>query len=416
MSKEVIVIGGGIMGLCSAYYLHKEGHKVTVIDKSDFTKGASYVNAGYITPSHIISLAAPGMITKGLKWMFNPESPFYVKPRLDADFLHWAWLFKKSATAKQVEASIPVIKDINLLSRELYEDMKNASEFNFFHQHKGLLMYYQTDKAGEAEWNVGKRAIKEGLSVENLSKEAVQKLEPNVDLNIKGAVYYHCDAHMTPNEFMQQLKLYLETSGVRIMANEEVKDIKVVSDAITEITTNKQSYKADEFVLATGAWTQNLAKKLQLKVPIQAGKGYRINVERDLQITIPAILMEAKVAVTPMNGFTRFAGTMEIGGINHTINKTRVNAIAKAGEHYYKGLKIQQKELDTAQCGLRPCSPDGVPYIGKLPKVNNVTIAAGHAMMGWSLGPATGKLVSEIISGKKTSLNLQPFAVDRFVG
>ena len=126
MSKSVIVIGGGIIGLCSAYYLQKEGHKVTVIDKSDYSSGASYVNAGYITPSHIISLAAPGMINKGIKWMFNSSSPFYVKPRLDLDFLKWSCQFKKSATKAKVEKAIPIIKDINLLSRELYQKMKNA--------------------------------------------------------------------------------------------------------------------------------------------------------------------------------------------------------------------------------------------------------------------------------------------------
>jgi D-amino-acid dehydrogenase len=414
MSKEIVIIGGGIIGLCSAYYLQKEGHKITVIDKSDFSSGASYVNAGYITPSHIISLAAPGMISKGIKWMFNPASPFYVKPRFDIDFLKWSLAFKKSATAVKVEKSIPVIKDINLLSRELYQELKSSKEFDFFYQHKGLLMYYQTEKAGEEEWNVGKKAIELGLKVENLSKEEVTKIEKNVDLNIKGAVFYQSDAHMTPNEFMPQLKSYLEKKGVTILANEEVKNIEIKNDKLVSVTTENHVLNADEFVIATGSWTQNFAKKLNIDIPVQAGKGYRVNVNRETNITIPAILMEAKVAVTPMNGFTRFAGTMEIGGINHKINPVRVNAIAKAGQQYFPNLKINQEEKDEAQCGLRPLSPDGLPYIGKSTKCKNVTFATGHAMMGWSLGPATGKLVSEIISDKKTSLDLSPFHVDRF--
>lgn len=413
MAKSVIIIGGGIIGLCSAYYLQREGHKVTVVDKSDFTSGASYVNAGYITPSHIISLAAPGMINKGIKWMFNSESPFYVKPRLNYDFLKWSWAFKKSATAQKVEKAIPVIKDINLLSRELYEDLKSSGDFDFFYQHKGLLMYYQTEKAGEEEWKVGQRAIQEGLKVENLSKEQVQKIEKNVDLNIKGAVYYHSDAHMTPNEFMPQLKTYLKKNGVSILGNEEVLDIMVANQKITGIKTTNLHIKSDEFVIATGSWSQNLAKKLGVDIPIQAGKGYRVNTKSETNITIPAILMEAKVAVTPMNGFTRFAGTMEIGGINDIINPVRVNAIAKAAESYYPNLRVNEQEKEAAKCGLRPCSPDGLPYIGKSFKCKNVTFATGHAMMGWSLGPATGKLVSEIISDKKRSLDLSPFHIDR---
>ncbi|XRE43699.1 D-amino acid dehydrogenase family protein in hydroxy-L-proline catabolic cluster [Tenacibaculum discolor] len=414
MSKEIIIIGGGIIGLSSAYYLQKEGHKVTVIEKSDFSSGASFANAGIITPSHIVSLAAPGMISKGLKWMLSSTSPLSIKPRLDYDFLQWAWFFKKSATHTKVAASIPVIKDINLFSRELYEEIKSSKDFDFHYQHKGLMMYYKTDKMGEEEWNVGKLGIKEGLKVEHLTKEKTQKLEPNIQLNIKGAVYYHSDAHMTPSEYMKQLKMYLEQNNVTFLSNEEVLDFHVSNNKVKSITTKNNTIVAEEFILTTGSWTQKLTKKLGINIPVQAGKGYRINVKNDTGITIPAILTEAKVAVTPMNGFTRFGGMMEIAGINNKINKKRVNAIVNASKSYYNNLNISQKEIDNVESGLRPCSPDGLPYIGKLSNLKNVTIAAGHAMMGWSLAPATGKLVSEIIDDKKTSLDITPFSVERF--
>ena len=412
--KHCIIIGGGIIGLSTAYYLQKEGHQVTVIDKSDFTSGASYVNAGFITPSHIVSLAAPGMITQGIKWMFNSSSPFYVKPRLDIDFLKWTWAFKKSATAKKVAASIPVIRDINLLSRDLYEEIKASNDFNFHYEHKGLMMYYQSDKVGEHEWELGEKALKAGLHAEHLtSMDAIRKYEPTADLNVKGAVYFDCDAHMTPSDFMPEMVKYLKSKGVQVFANEEVKDIIVKNKKVAAVITNRTMYEADEVVLAAGSWSPLLTKKLGLKIPIQAGKGYRINVKKETNITVPSILCEAKVAVTPMTGFTRFAGTMEIDGINHNINPARVNAIANAAKNFYNGLEISQKEKDAAECGLRPCSPDGLPYIGKSSKCDNLTIAAGHAMMGWSLGPATGKLVTEIISNKKTSLDLSSFHPDR---
>jgi D-amino-acid dehydrogenase len=413
MSKKVVIIGGGIVGLCSAYYLQKEGHQVTVIDKSDFTSGASHVNAGYITPSHLISLAHPGIINQGIKWMFNSASPFYVKPRLDPEFLKWTWAFKKSANAKKVESSVRVIRDINLLTRDLYEDLKTSNEFDFHYERKGLLMAYQTDKAGEGEWKVGQRAIKEGLSAENLSKEEVQKMEPNANLNIKGAIFYDCDAHTSPSDFMQQMLSHLKGLGVEILANEEVVDVEISNKKITKVITDKRGIASDEVVLAAGSWSPLVSKKIGLNLLIQAGKGYRINVARELGITMPTILMEAKVAVTPMSGFTRFAGTMEIGGINHDINPVRVNAIAEASKKFYNGLEITEQEKNDAQCGLRPCSPDGLPFIGKSSKCYNLTVASGHAMMGWSLGPATGKLVSEIVSDKKTSLDLNPFHPDR---
>lgn len=414
MSKKVVIIGGGIIGLCSAYYLQKENHEVVVVDKSDFSSGASYVNAGIITPSHIIPLAAPGMITKGIKWMFNSSSPFYVKPRLNIDFLEWSWLFKKSATKQKVITAIPVIRDINLLSRSLYEEMKSERALDFFYEHKGLLMLYKTEKAGEDEWNTGKKAIECGLKVANLSQDELRKLEPSVDNSIKGAVHYLSDAHMSPSEFMRQMKSYLVNKGVVFKSGTEVKSFNVKSNSIESIKTKDEEIHFDELVVASGSWTQNLLKELQLKVPIQAGKGYRIDVQKETNITIPSILLEAKVAVTPMDGYTRFAGTMEIGGINHIINPKRVDAITKAATNYYSDLEISNEAKLAADCGLRPCSPDGLPYIGRVSSFINLTVAAGHAMMGWSLGPATGKLVSEIISDNKTSIDITPFRVERF--
>ena len=256
MSKKVVVIGGGIIGLCSAYYLQKEGHEVTVIDKSDFTSGASYVNAGYLTPSHIISLAAPGMITKGIKWMFNSESPFFVKPRLDSEFLKWSLAFKKSANAKKVENSIPVIRDINLLSRDLYEDLKASKEFDFHYERKGLLMAYQTDKVGEAEWEVGERLIEAGLNAEMLTKEEIKKREPNANLNVKGGVFYDCDGHTTPSDFMPKMVEHLKNLGVEILAKEDTQKAKIGF-------TNKEN---EDLSIENDAGDINLKPKGNIKI------------------------------------------------------------------------------------------------------------------------------------------------------
>ncbi|WP_281542802.1 NAD(P)/FAD-dependent oxidoreductase [Maribacter aestuarii] len=414
MSKNILIIGGGIVGLSTAYFLCKEGHQVTVVDKSDITSGASFVNAGYITPSHIIPLASPGMIRIGLKMMFNSASPFYMKPRLDWDFLKWSWYFHKSSTAEKVERAIPVIKDINIISRELYSDIKNSGDLGEFQlERKGLLMLYKTDASYEHEAEVAKKASFLGLEVKELNKIELDEIEPNIKIDAKGAIHYECDGHTTPTEFMPKMMNYLKSAGVSIRLNEEVLDLKTSDGKISEIKSNKQVYTPDEVVLAAGSWSGKLAKKLDLKLPLQAGKGYRINVARETGISIPAILMEAKMAVTPMKGFTRFAGTMEFSGINTKIRKERVHAIANGARRFYPELEIRQEEIDQAQTGMRPVSPDGLPYIGKSDTYNNLIIATGHAMMGWSLGPATGKLVSEIIDGKKTSMSIDAFLPSR---
>ncbi|MHA7058780.1 NAD(P)/FAD-dependent oxidoreductase [Aquimarina sp. M1] len=413
MSKNIIIIGGGIIGLCSAYYLHKEGHKITVIDQSSMDFGASYVNAGYLTPSHIIPLAAPGVMKKGLKWMFDPGSPFFIKPRLKSDFLQWVWAFKKSCSSENVARSISSIKDINLLSRELFNEIKQEENFKFQLERKGLLMICQTEKMLEEEIRVAEIAKNEGLPVRELSLKELQKLEPDVQIQAKGAIHYECDGHTTPHMFMEEMKMYLESSSVVFIKNEKIKDINIDNGRIVSVSSDTKTYIANEFVLAAGSWSNLLSKKLGINMLLEAGKGYRINSERNLDITMPAILAEAKVAITPMHGFTRFAGTMEIAGIDHNINKVRVEAIANAAHKYYPDIVLTDDEKNNAACGLRPVSPDGMAYIGKSSKCKNLTIATGHAMMGWSMGPATGKLVSEIISDKKPSLNLEVYHPDR---
>lgn len=416
MQKKVIVVGGGIIGLSCAFYLHQEGHEVMILDQSSMNQGASYVNAGYLTPSHIVPLAAPGMVAKGLKWMFDSSSPFYIQPRLNLDLIDWGIKFMRSCSQKHVNRSLKVIKDINLFSKELYQDLATLPTLDFHLEERGVLMAFQTTAAEKEEEIVMREARKLGLDVEKIGPKKVQDLQPDVSMDIAGAYWYRCDAHSTPATFMQQLKSYLIKAGVKIHPRTKVTLLHKKGKTIQSIKTDQSVFSADEVVITTGAWSQNLLQPLGINLPLQAGKGYRLDETKPTGISLPAILMEKKVAVTPMKGFTRFSGTMEIAGINHKIRQKRVDAIAAAAAQYYPGLKLNQVTKQKVQCGLRPLSPDGLPFIGRHANCSNLTIATGHAMMGWSLGPATGKLVAQVISNQKPSLDLTPFATERSYG
>ncbi len=416
MKKSVIVIGGGIVGLSTAFYLRAEGHEVTLLDKGTITEGASFVNAGYLTPSHIVPLAAPGMISKGLKWMLNSSSPFYIKPRLDADLISWGWKFMRSCSKKHVQRSLAAIKEINELSKGLYHEMHASVDFDFHLEDRGVLMAFKTSKAEKSEYSVMQAAQDLGLDVSLLGVEEVNRLQPGIQMNIAGAYHYRCDAHSTPEVFMNQLKKNTLKSGVEIHTETTVKNFQVRGDRISTVVTDRGNFEADEVVFAAGAWTEELLKPLKIILSVQAGKGYRINVEARTGISLPCILIESKVGVTPMQGFTRFAGTMEIAGINYNIRENRVNAIAHAATQYYSGLEIDLNDRKQAKCGLRPLSPDGLPFIGRHSSCSNLVLATGHSMMGWSLGPATGKLVTEIISNKKLSMPINNFSPERKYG
>lgn len=274
-------------------------------------------------------------------------------------------------------------------------------------------MLCQTEKALHHEDELVQIASKEGLKAKTITAQEVQKMIPETALDIVGASYFECDHHSTPGEFMEEIKSYLLREGVVIRQEEKVLDMTTAGSKITSVHTDKEVLTADEFVLAAGSWTSTLSRKLNINLLLQAGKGYRIQTKTATGITYPAILAEAKVAITPMNGFTRFAGTMEIAGINHTINKTRVEAIAQGVNKYFPEVRITGQEKEAAACGLRPVSADGMPYIGKSVKCDNLTIATGHAMMGWTLGPSTGKLVQEIIDNKTSSVVLDMLHPDR---
>lgn len=409
--KKVVIIGGGIVGLSTAYYLQKEGCEVIVIDKSDIKSSASFVNAGIICPSHLIPLSSPGMVASGLKMMFNQASSFYLKPRFDVDLWQWAWAFNKSATAKHVTYAAPLIKDLTVLSRDLFQDMKDEKIFNFQFERKGLLMCYQTAKLEDKEAHLAKVARTQGLDVKHLNKVELSKMEP--ELNAEGAFHYLCDAHSTPDEFMNHMKAYLKTRGVSIYNNEVVSDFSFNHNSINSLTATNQSFEFDELVIANGSWSPILAKKLGLKLLVQAGRGYCLNFLRPTNIKYPAILAEPNTAVTPMNGFTRFGGTMEIAGLNHNINPVCVQTIIDAAKAFYPNLTFTNAEMDNATCGLRPLSPDGLPFIGRTKKYKNVCFATGHAMLGWSQGPGTGKLISEIITDKQPSIAAEGFSPDR---
>ena len=408
--KKVSIIGGGIIGLCSAYYLAKEGYEVAVFDKSDMTDGCSYGNAGMIVPSHIIPLAQPGMIAQGIKWMFDSQSPFYVKPRLSADLAKWGLQFYKHANKQHVEKAMPALCNLSLFSKELYQDFIKENNA-FFYEKKGLLMLYKTDKTAEEIHHEGKLAASFGLEVDFLSKDEVTKLETGTRTDVIGGVHYKSDAHLYPQKFMQFIKAELNRLNVKIYNRTLVQDFAQQGQVITDVITDVGCFETDEVVLATGSWSPAIAKKLNCSISILPGKGYSFTLQDVKQKpSVPAILCEGKVAVTPMNTDIRFGGTMEITHTNDTqINANRVQGIVNSINSFYPDLKIEMPKEKETWFGFRPCTPSGMPIIARDKKIKNLTLATGHAMMGLSLAPATGKLVSEIIAEKATSVNTEMF-------
>ena len=414
--KKVHIIGGGIIGLSSAWFLQKEGFEVTVIDRTDLSDGASHGNAGMIVPSHFVPLASPGVVSKGIKWMFNSKSPLFVKPRLNSELTQWLWKFYRSCTVNNVENSVALLKDFNEQSKALYKNFAEKEGFEFCFEENGLLMLFKDSHTGEEEIQIAEQAKELGLEVEILNKEEVQLKEKKLKTDVAGGVFYKGDTHLYPNKFIMEMVNHLKKADVRFITQKEVVDFNTSNGKVESLLLqNGDIEKIDQLVIAAGSWSAKLLKKIGIKILLQDGKGYSLTlVDPKMKPTYPTILSEGKVAMTPMGNDLRVGGTLEISNFDPRINQNRLQGIVESVPRYFPDFEIQKSELDKVWHGFRPCTPDGLPYLGKSHKFDNITIATGHAMMGMSLGPATGRIVSQIILNRKTDLDLRLMNPDRF--
>lgn len=412
--KNVAIIGAGVIGLCSALYLTRRGHRVTVLDRvTPENEGCSFGNAGMVVPSHFVPLAAPGMVWRGLKWMWNPESPFWIKPRLDRDLFDWGWKFWRASTKRRVARAAPLLRDMHLASRAAFEELSADTDFGLVK--KGLLALCKTAHALEEEAKAAQTARALGVPAEVLDAPATAKLDPGVRMDIAGSVYFPTDCHLSPERFMSGLRTRLEKAGVKFLWGADVTGCRIGGARVDCLQTTAGEVPADEFVLCGGSWSPSLARQLGLKLPMQAGKGYNLTLPRPRQLPqICAIFTEARLAVTPIGGALRFAGTMEIAGLDERITPSRVQGIIKAVPRYYPDFTPDDFAGIKPWCGLRPCSPDGLPYLGRTARFSNLTIATGHAMMGLSLGPVTGQLVAQIISADNLAHDILMLNPDRY--
>lgn len=415
MSKEVIIIGGGIIGLSSAFYLQEAGYSVTVIDSSDMLQGCSYGNAGYICPSHFVPLATPGIVKQGLKWMLNAKSPFYVQPRLNSNLISWGLKFVKSATRAHVERSAVPLRDIALLSKRLYETWAQLPGMDFAYEPKGMLELFKTEENAHHAAETLKETLHLGLEARLLNKAELQAMEPDAEIDALGALFFACDAQLYPNKLMSNLLAWLQLKGVRFECNQEVAGFVTAGSRIKGVKAGSKEYTADHIVLAAGVWSTGVAKQLNLSLPMVGGRGYSVTFEdAPYKLRHSIILSEARVAIAPMDGNKiRFGGTMEITSLNAPPRMQRVQGILESVKRYFPAYDVPMPAADKVWYGYRPCSFDGLPYIGNVKKYTNLTVATGHSMLGISLGAGTGKLVSELVQGTPASMDIGPFNPER---
>ena len=413
IKADVLIVGGGVIGLASAYELSRAGVRVVVIDKSEPGYGCSYGNAGWITPCFSMPLPMPGMLLKSIGWLTNPESPLYIKPEMSVTLFRWLLRFLLSMNRKQMLASVDALTAISKQSLELYKELSLKTDKPFSFEQKGLFMVAQSDDGFKYAKTEMELVSRNGIPGQIMGEEEARAFEPSLTKRIKGGVFFSEEAHAEPLQVTQTLAHEAKKLGAQILSKAEVIDFQLGPQGIASARTTRGVFTAEQFVLATGSWSPRVAQTLDLRVPVLGGKGYAIITDPLAPNPLrPMMLVEKKVAVTPRNGTLRLAGTLELVNQDETFTTRRVEAIVRGAREFMNvPPEIRYHEIWR---GLRPCTPDGVPIIGRTARYPNLILATGHQMLGLQSAPGSGKLVADIVLNRLTDVDPKPFRADRF--
>lgn len=411
--SDVLVVGGGAVGICTAYYLAQQGIKVTVVEQGEVASGCSEANAGLIVPSYCVPLANPAAVTFGLKGMLKPGSPFYFKPRFDRALFRWLLQFEKACKWQKMRQGIQALHELNYASLELFDQIIRSESLACGYRKDGWLKIYRTDKQFRKSIEEASLLNSYGIKSRILSVHEALEMEPVLNPEIKGGIFFPEDGHLDPVKFVVGLAECLQDIGVNIHVKTKVISFETSDGCVTAVRTSHGDYQPKKVILTAGAWSTEILKKLDKLLLIQPAKGYSISVKRPISCPrLPLYLSEVKVAITPFEDVLRFAGTLHLVGMDFSVNKRQVHSVIHAVEDCIGQLK--NLDIIKISAGLRPCSPDGLPIIDYLPDYKNLIVATGHCMLGITLAPITGKLISQLVCEQSPDLSLSPFRISRF--
>lgn len=425
--KRVIIVGGGVIGVCCAYFMSRRGAQVTVVERGEIGEGASYGNAGTIAPGHG-PLNKPGRVLQALRWMLDPTAPLHIPPRFDPALARWLWTFRAHCNERHVRRSMDVLGPMGHASRALFEELVEEESLECGFRPDGYYEVYRTEGAFAAARSEAEMIRGYDYNPQVLDGKAMRAKEPALKPGTLGGIFFPEAATLDPHRFVLEMAERARRLGAQIRDHTPVDQV-VLRDGQTGGRRGAEGgratgvrvrggevLEADAIVLATGAYSPNLLRSLGVRVPIQAGKGYHR--DRDPAkggsppLEVACALGERFVFCTPMGGLVRFAGTLEFSGENHRMRPRRLEQLTESAKEYLQGVGDTTSESEW--CGLRPCTPDGLPVIGPVPGDPGVFAANGHAMLGLTLGPITGQLMAEYVLDGAPSMKLDALRVGRF--
>lgn len=411
--SDVLIMGGGVIGVMCAYYLLKVGRSVRIIEKGEVGSGASHGNCGWACFSDIIPLCEPGMVTDTLKKMIRGKSALHIKPTVNFNLLNWFYRFAKNCNEGYLKKTIPRRYEVLNASKALFNTLLKEELINCDWELNGALMLCKEGASmdGYAETNELLKPF--GLEAEPLNGKALVEKEPALREDLYGGWLHKTDAHLRPDKLIAEMKLVIQKQGAIIEEHCTVEKLELTGDTVSKVVTSKGDFVADTFVLAMGAWSGNFARQLQLKLPVQPAKGYSITTTKpSIQPKAICYFSEKHVVATPWQSGFRIGGLLSFSGFDLTLEKKRFDYLKAAAKAYLKvpyGNHIEEEWV-----GIRPMSCDDMPIIDRSPVHKNLILATGHSMLGVTMSPVTGKLVADLLTDKDLFMDPVIFSIQRF--
>jgi D-amino-acid dehydrogenase len=415
---DVLVLGGGIIGVSCAYYLARAGREVTLIERDDAVcpvGASSYANAGLVMPSDPYPLPSPGVLGQGVKWLLDSSSPLYIRPRPSPALARWLLGFAAASRESRMRRGMPVLRALGVEGLKAFDEICASGTLDAGYKHTGILSLYVTQAALDGA-AAGAAPMKEsfGVEAEVWDSATVHERVPAALPGVVGGVFTAEDGHVDPRKLTRGLARLAEELGATVLTATEAIGFRRAGRRVTGVMTTHGMMQAETVVLAAGVWSGRLARGVGVSLPLQPAKGYSVTVPRpdgvpaDLALYLP----EGHACVTPFGDGLRLAGTLELSGMNDRVLTNRVAAIRRGAGRYFAG--VEAAPPIALWRGLRPMTSDGLPMVGRAAAYDNLVVATGHNMNGIMYGPVTGKLVAELVTGHETCVDLSLLRPERF--
>jgi D-amino-acid dehydrogenase len=425
--SRVVIVGAGVVGLMCGYELRRSGLDVTILDRSQPGRGASWANMGWVVPSFARPLPAPGLVSASLRWMFDRASPLYIAPRADPELARWLWSFWRHCNERDHQAGLEALAHLAARTAPVLERIQDEGLECEMHS-AGVLFLFLQDRARDEVYRNFEFMTGAGVAPRALDRRDVQEMEPHVQPQVTSGIFVQQERHLRPESLVAGLERRLREMGVLIRAGVDVTGASLRGGGgpgeagagrrqtpreVTAVVTTAGAISGDLFLLTAGAWTGILTRAFGLSLPLQGGKGYTITIDQPAWQPAHALYLdEARIAVSPYTGELRIGGTMEFSGFNTDVSRGRIEAIRAGAARYLRDWPGGRRE--TFWAGLRPLTPDGLPVLGRVPGYANVFVATGHGMLGITLAPATAAAMAQLVRTGEADLDLTPFRPDRF--